>query len=88
MPLSGPALATVAIFTFVGSWTDFMGPLLYINDREQMTLELGLRTFQSVRGTQWHLLMAATLVALVPILVLFLAGQRYFVRGITLTGGK
>jgi ABC-type glycerol-3-phosphate transport system permease component len=88
LPLSRPALATVATLTFVGSWTDFFGPLLYISDRNLMPLELGLRTFQSQRGTQWNYLMAATLIAMVPIVVVFLVGQRYFVRGISLTGGK
>jgi ABC-type glycerol-3-phosphate transport system permease component len=85
---SGPALATVAILTFVGSWTDFFGPLLYISNRDLMPLELGFRVFQSQRGTQWNYLMAATLIAMVPILLIFLAGQRFFIRGITLTGGK
>lgn len=88
MPASGPALATVAILTFVGSWTDFFGPLLYVSNRDLMPLELGLRVFQSQRGTQWNYLMAATLVAMIPIVAIFLAGQRYFIRGITLTGGK
>lgn len=88
LPLTKPALATVGVFTFVGSWSDFLGPLIYLNDREKMTLEMGLRTFQSVQTTQTHLLMAATLVTLLPIVVIFLLGQRYFVRGITLTGGK
>lgn len=88
LPLSKPALATVATLTFVGSWTDFFGPLLYISDRNLMPLELGLRTFQSIRGTQWHYLMAATLVALLPIVAIFLLAQKYFVRGIALTGGK
>lgn len=88
LPLSKPALATVGVFTFVGSWTDFMGPLLYLNDRDKQTLEMGLRTFQTLQGTQWHLLMAASMVVLLPIVIIFLAGQRYFVRGITLTGGK
>ncbi len=88
MPLSGPALATVSVFSFVGAWTDFMGPLLYLNDRDKQTLEIGLRTFQKANGTDWHLLMSATLIALIPIVVIFVAGQKYFVRGITLTGGK
>lgn len=88
VPLSKPALATISIFTFVGSWSDFMGPLIYINDREKMTLEMGLRTFQSVQSTQTQLLMAATLITMLPIVVIFLLGQRYFVKGITLTGGK
>jgi ABC-type glycerol-3-phosphate transport system permease component len=88
LPASGPALATVAILTFVGSWTDFFGPLLYISNRELMPLELGLRVFQSQRGTEWNYLMAATLIAMIPIIAIFLAGQKFFVRGITLTGGK
>lgn len=88
LPLSKPALATVGVFTFVGSWSDFLGPLIYLNDREKMTLEMGLRTFQSVQTTQTHLLMAATLITLLPIVAIFLFAQRYFVRGITLTGGK
>lgn len=88
LPLSKPALATVGIFTFVGSWSDFMGPLIYLNDREKMTLEMGLRTFQSVQGTQWNLLMAASLITMLPIVLIFLFGQKYFVRGIALTGGK
>ena len=88
LPASEPALATVAILTFVGSWTDFFGPLLYISNRDNMPLELGLRVFQSQRGTQWNYLMAATLIAMIPIIAIFLAGQKFFVRGITLTGGK
>jgi len=88
LPASGPALATVAILTFVGSWTDFFGPLLYVSNRDLMPLELGLRVFQSQRGTQWNYLMAATLIAMIPIVGIFLAGQRFFIRGITLTGGK
>ena len=88
LPTSGPALATVAILTFVGSWTDFFGPLLYVSNRDLMPLELGLRVFQSQRGTQWNYLMAATLIAMIPIVGIFLAGQRFFIRGITLTGGK
>lgn len=88
LPLSGPALATVGVFTFVGSWTDFMGPLIYLNDRDQQTLEMGLRTFQTLQGTQWHLLMAASMLVLLPIVVIFLLAQKAFVRGISLTGGK
>jgi len=88
LPHSGPALATVGVFTFVGSWTDFMGPLIYLNDRDQQTLEMGLRTFQTLQGTQWHLLMAASMLVLLPIVVIFLLAQKAFVRGISLTGGK
>ncbi|MFZ4507609.1 MAG: carbohydrate ABC transporter permease [Fimbriimonas sp.] len=88
LPLSGPALGTVAVFAFVGSWRDFMGPLLYLNTNEMETLELGLRTFQTMQKTEWHLLMAASLLVMLPILVIFLACQKLFVQGITLTGGK
>jgi len=88
MPLCGPALATIAVFAFVGSWRDFMGPLLYLNSNDMQTLEIGLLTFQSVQKTEWQLLMAASLVVMLPIVVIFAFCQRFFVQGITLTGGK
>jgi len=88
MPLSGPALATVAVFSFVGSWTDFLGPLIYLSDRDRMTIELGLRALQVQQTGQPNVIMAATLIALIPIAVIFLLGQKYFVRGISMTGGK
>ncbi len=88
LPLSGPALATVGIFTFMGAWRDFMGPLLYLNDTEKQTLELGLRTYQSLNGTKWHLIMASTVLVSIPIIILFFIGQRYFVKGIVMTGLK
>lgn len=88
LPNAGPALATVGVFTFMGSWRDFMGPLLYLNDPEKQTLEMGLRTFQTMQETQWHLLMAASVLVSLPLLIMFLLSQRYFVRGILLSGGK
>ena len=88
MPLSGPALATVGIFNFVGSWRDFMGPLIYLNDVEKQTLELGLSTYNSLRAEQWHLLMAGSVLVTLPLIVLFFIGQRYFVRGIVMSGLK
>lgn len=88
MPLSGAALATVGIFAFIYNWRDFMGPLLYLNSPEKQTLELGLRTYQSLQSEQWHLLMAASVIVMIPLLVLFILGQRYFVKGIVMTGGK
>lgn len=88
LPLSGPALATVAIFAFVWTWRDFMGPLLYLNDPDRQTLEVGLRMYQSVNSEQWHLLMAASVLVSLPLLLLFLIGQRAFVKGIVMTGGK
>lgn len=88
VPLSGAALATVGIFSFIYNWKDFMGPLLYLNSPEKQTLELGLRTYQSLNAEQWELLMAGSVLVMIPLLVIFLVGQRYFVRGISLSGGK
>ena len=86
MPLSRPALITVAIFSFIRSWNDFLEPLIYIHDEKLRTLALGLRGFQDLYRTQWTLMMAATAVIVAPVLVLFFACQRYFIRGIHLTG--
>jgi ABC-type glycerol-3-phosphate transport system permease component len=88
LPSSGPALATVGIFTFMGTWRDFIGPLLYLDDPDKQTLELGLRTYSSLNGTKWHLLMSATVLVSIPIIILFFVGQRYFVKGIVMTGLK
>lgn len=88
IPNSGAALATVGIFAFIYNWRDFMGPLLYLNDPEKQTLELGLRTYQSLNQEKWELLMAGSVLVMIPLLVLFLVGQRYFVKGIVMTGGK
>jgi len=88
LPLSGPALATIGFFTFIGSWRDFLGPLLYLDDPDKQTLELGLRTYTSLSGSKWNLLMAGTVLVSIPILILFFLGQRYFVKGIVMTGLK
>ena len=89
LPLSKPALATVGIFSFYGNWNDFLGPLIYLNSMDNFTLPLGLSFFVNIRGmTYWNLLMAASVLVLIPCLVLFFAGQRFFVQGITLTGIK
>lgn len=88
LPLSGPALATVAVFSFVGSWRDFMGPLLYLNDPEKQTLELGMRTYRSLANDQWQLIMAASVLVMLPLIIIFLVTQRYFVKGIVMTGLK
>jgi multiple sugar transport system permease protein len=88
LPNAGPVLATVGIFTFTGAWKDFTGPLLYLNSPDKQTLELGLRTYQSLQAEQWHLLMAAAVIVMIPLLVIFLVGQKWFVRGIVMTGGK
>jgi len=88
LPLSRPALATVALLTFIGAWTDFMGPLLYLNDPNRYTLSLGLQQFVSQHGAEWSMLMAASTVMALPIIVLYFLAQKTFIEGITLTGIK
>jgi multiple sugar transport system permease protein len=86
LPLSGPALATLAIFTFLGQWNSFLWPLIVTNSEEMRTLPVGLAAFQGQYSVQWHLLMAGSVIAVLPILVIYIVGQKWFVRGITLTG--
>jgi multiple sugar transport system permease protein len=86
LPLSGPALATLAIFTFLGQWNSFLWPLIVTNSAEMRTLPVGLASFQSQYSVQWHLLMAGSVIAVLPILAIYIVGQKWFVRGITLTG--
>jgi multiple sugar transport system permease protein len=88
LPLSKPALATCALFQFLGTWNDFMGPLLYVNDPKRYTLAYGLQQFMSAYGGQWTQLMAASIVFTLPIVVLFFFAQRTFIQGIATTGGK
>lgn len=88
LPLSKPALATLTTFTFMGAWMNFMWPLIVINSHEKYTLPVGLSYFQSLHGTDWTLLMAASVMAILPILLLFIFNQRFFVEGIKLTGIK
>lgn len=88
MPNMGPALATVGIFSFIYNWKDFQGPLIILNSPEKQTLELGLQTYRAMNQNQWELLMAGSVLVMIPIIFLFLAGQRYFVKGIVMTGIK
>lgn len=88
LPLARPALATLAIFTFLWAWGDFLWPLLVTNSDALKTLPLLLASFQGQHATQWHLLMAASLTALVPMLLVFLVGQRYLIEGIKLGAVK
>ena len=88
MPNMGPALATVGIFNFIYNWKDFQGPLIILNSPEHQTLELGLQTYRAMNQNQWELLMAGSVIVMIPIIVLFLLGQRYFVKGIVMTGIK
>jgi multiple sugar transport system permease protein len=89
LPLSRPALAVVALFAFMGTWNDFLGPLIYLQRPEQFTLALGLQNFQSQHGgTPWHLLMAASTLVILPVLLLFFLAQKTFIEGIATTGLK
>ncbi len=88
MPLSKPALAALTTFVFLHSWNDFMWPLIVIDSLRLKTLPIGLAQFQGPYATEWHLLMAASVIVMVPVLIVFIAGQRYFVRGIILSGLK
>ena len=88
MPLAKPALTTVAIFTFFGTWNNFMGPLLYLHSPQKFTVSIGLATFRSVMYTRWDLLMAASTAMTLPVVIVFFLAQRYFVQGVVLTGLK
>lgn len=88
LPLTKPALATIAIFTFLNGWNDFIGPLLYLNSPEKFTVAIGLATFRSVMNTRWDLLMAASTAMILPVILLFFFAQRYFIQGIVLSGLK
>lgn len=87
LPLSKPVIATVAVFAFLASYNDFLQPLIYINGRQNWTLALGLRALNDVQMTgNWQLLFAASTAVLIPILIVFIFAQRYFVQGIATTG--
>jgi multiple sugar transport system permease protein len=88
LPLATPALVALSIFAFMWAWTDFLMPLLYINDPEQYTLSIGLYSFFSEHGVAWGALMAAATLMSLPLIVVFLFGQRQFVQGIAVTGIK
>jgi multiple sugar transport system permease protein len=88
LPLSKPALATLATFTFLGSWNDFMWPLIVTHSMEMRTLPVGLSIFQGLYYTEWTLLMAASVIVLMPVIVVYIFNQRFFIKGITMTGLK
>jgi ABC-type glycerol-3-phosphate transport system permease component len=88
LPLAKPALATLAIFTFMWSWNDLIDPIIYLRDIQSFTLTAGLSLFQGQYVGRWPLLMAGALVSVVPMILLFVVAQRQFVRGITMTGIK
>lgn len=88
LPLTKPALTTIAINSFNAAWNDFLGPLLYIQDQEKYTLQIGLQVFQNQATTQWNYLMAGATLVLIPTILLFFFAQRYFIEGMDLTGGS
>jgi multiple sugar transport system permease protein len=89
VPLARPALAMVALFNFMGCWKDFMGPMLYMTNKSQFTLSVGLQALQSQHGgTPWHILMAASMMFSMPLIILFLVARKTFMRGIAMTGIK
>jgi multiple sugar transport system permease protein len=88
LPLSKPALSTLTIFTFVNTWNDFLGPMIYLTKTELKTIQIGLRMFISQYSAEYGLIMAASVVALIPVLIVFLTLQRFFVEGVANSGLK
>ena len=88
LPLEKPAIVTVALFSFVWSWTDFMGPLIYLTKSTKWTIFLGLSQFTNTYGVDWALLMAASAIAILPMIILFFFLQNYFVEGSMSSGVK
>ena len=88
LPLSKSAIATLVIFTFIGTWNDYMGPMIYLTSENVKTVQVGLRRFIQENSSDYHLIMAASMVSLIPVSVLFLTLQRYFIEGIATSGLK
>lgn len=88
LPLSKPAIATLTIFTFVSTWNDYLGPLIYLKSQEKKTIQLGLKMFINQYSSEYGLIMAGSVMSLIPVIVVFLSLQKYFVEGIASTGIK
>jgi multiple sugar transport system permease protein len=89
LPLTKPALATVAVFAFIGNWNNFIGPLIYLRDPDKQTLALALQRFQGTQGNvMYNYMMAVAVMSLLPIILLFFIAQRFFVQGIVMSGIK
>ena len=88
LPLSKPVLAAVTVFSMVGKWNEFLYPVIYLNSQSKYVLSIGLRLFQDVDTTSWNWLMAASVVTVLPCLVVFFFAQKLFVQGIATTGIK
>ncbi|MDF2938884.1 MAG: sugar transporter ATP-binding protein [Paenibacillaceae bacterium] len=87
-PLAGPALSTLAIFTFLHSWDNYFDPLIFISTDRLFTLPVGLKLFTDAAGTQWNLLMAASVMATLPLMLVFFFAQKKFIEGVAMTGLK
>ncbi len=88
LPLAKPALATIAILTFMFSWNDFLGPLIYLSEKSKSTLALGLAMFVGQQTSEWALLMAASILMMIPMIVIFFFFQKYIIQGFTMSGIK
>ncbi len=86
LPLTMPAMTALAIFTFLGTWNDFMGPLIFLNSLDKYTISVGLASLRGMYQTEWTLLMAGSVLTIVPVIVLFIIAQKHFIEGITLQG--
>lgn len=88
LPMAKPALCSIAVFTFMNTWNDFMGPLLYLDDHKLKTVSLALQQFMGQHTSQWNLLMAVATVITIPMIIVYFLAQKYFVEGITFSGLK
>jgi multiple sugar transport system permease protein len=88
LPLSVPALASLTLLTLVNTWNDYLGPLLYLRSHNLWTIQIGLKSFISQYNAEYALIMTGSVLSVVPIVVIFLLGQRYFIEGIATTGLK
>ncbi len=87
VPITRPALVTIALFTIMGTWNDYFGPMLYLQSEERFTLVLGIVQFQGAHNSRWNLMMVVATVVLIPVIVVFFLGQKYFIEGATQQGG-
>jgi multiple sugar transport system permease protein len=88
LPMSKPVLTAITVFTFMGCWNDFNGPLIYLYDSSKFTLALGISFFKGLYTSRWNLLMAATLLVMLPVLILFFLAQDYIIEGISISSGS
>lgn len=88
LPMARPIVAVMVIFTFLNTWNDFMGPLMYLNDQKLYTLALGLKSLLSSYNSYWHILMAAATLVVLPLVIVFFVGQKSFIAGLTMGGIK